>query len=49
VDGMPEGLGAPDQVEKIVQISTRLSGGRIYAPLASHTGEHLREETKMLV
>jgi len=45
---MPEGLGAPDQVEKIVQIS-RLSGGRIYAPLASHTGEHLREETKMLV
>lgn len=40
VDGMPRGLRAPDQVEKIAQI---------YRVLGSHAGEHLLEENMTLM
>lgn len=48
VDRMPGRLGAPDQVEKIAQIYTHLSRGRIYTHLDSQTVEHLHEETMTL-
>lgn len=37
-DGMPGGLGAADQMEKIAQIYTHLSRGSIYSHLDSQTG-----------